>query len=107
MAIIELPVRGDLPSFEFKIELEGVVYTLKFRWNERMARWLFSIANEVGQDIVAGLPVQTDVDIKGRFKGSTLPPGLFLSLDETGAQRNPDRETFGEEVKFLYEEASG
>lgn len=105
--ILELPVRSDIPSFEFKQELEGVVYTLKFKWNERMARWLMSIADEVGEDLLAGIPVQTNVDIKGRFKQSTLPPGLFLSYDNSGAARNPDRDTFGSDVKFYYEEASG
>lgn len=107
MAIIELPVRGDLASFEFKIELETTVYTMKFRWNERMSRWVFTIADENGIDIVSSLPVQTNVNIRGRFKQETLPPGLFTALDETGAARNPDRDTFGGDVKFFYQEANG
>lgn len=105
--IVDLPVRSDLPAYSFKIELEGVVYTLRFRWNERMARWIFDIADEQGQDLVVGLPVHTDVDIKGRFRQSTVPPGLFVAYDETGAQRNPDRSNFGGEVKFFYQESDG
>lgn len=106
MAIIELPVRNDLPSYEFRQEIETVVYTFKFRWNARMGLWIFNIADEVGLDIISGLPVQTDVDIKSRFIYDNIPPGLFLSFDETGEQRNPGRENFGSEVKFLYQESS-
>ena len=41
MAVIELPVRNDLPNYEFKSELDGVVYTLRFRFNERLNDWVF------------------------------------------------------------------
>lgn len=105
MAILELPVRADIPSFQFRQELDGTVYTLRFRWNERMERWIFDIANEQNDNLLVGIPVHTDVNLKGRFKQTTLPPGLFLAFDETGNQRNPDRENFGKEVKFFYEEA--
>jgi len=107
MAIIEMPVRSDIASYEFKQEIEGVVYTFKFRFNERMGRWVFTIADENGIDLLSGIPVQANVNLKGRFKQTTLPPGLFLCYDETGAARNPNRETFGNDVKFFYEEASG
>ena len=107
MATLELPVRGDVPAFDFKQDLDGTSYTLTFRWNSRMNLWIFSLATEEGVSLLEGLPVQTDVDIKGRFKGEDLPTGLFLAFDETGKQRNADRETFGKEVKFLYQEANG
>lgn len=105
MAIIEIPVRSDIPSYELKMELEAVIYSLKFRWNERMALWFFTMADEEGVEVISGLPVQTNVDIKGRFKQAGTPPGRFLSYDETGKARDPDRSNFGNEIKFLYEEA--
>lgn len=106
MAILEIPVRADLPSYEFKQEIEAVIYTFKFRWNDRMSKWFFSIADEENVELLSGIPVQTNVDIKGRFRQTTLPPGRFLAYDETGKGRDPDRSNFGSEIKFLYEESS-
>lgn len=106
MALLEMPVRADLPQYQFRIELEGTIYTLRFKWNTRMELWVFDIANEQDVDLLNGIPVQTNVDLKQRFRQDTLPPGLFLAFDETGAERDPDRDTFGNEVKFFYDEGA-
>jgi len=105
MALVELPVRSDIPQYQFRIDLEGTVYTLRFKWNTRMERWIMDIADEQDNDLLNGIPVHSSVDLKQRFRQTTLPPGLFLAFDETGAVRNPDRDTFGNEVKLFYEEA--
>lgn len=107
MAVIEMPIRADLPAYTFKQELEGTVYTFEFRYNERFACWIMDISDETGdKPIVLGTPVQTDVDILSRFIIAELPPGQFIILDETGSQRNPDRENFGVEVKLFYVESN-
>ena len=106
MAILEMPVRGDVPEYQFRLELQGTVYTFRFKWNTRMERWIMDIADEQDNDILNGIVVQANVDLKQRFRQTTLPPGLFLAFDETGAARNPDRDTFGNEVKLFYEESA-
>lgn len=106
MAIIELPVTGLSPSYKFRITLEGVVYTLRFKWNQRKELWVFDIANEQDENILVGVPVLTNVNIVGGICKLDMPPGLFTAIDETGQARDPDRETFGTEVKFVYEESA-
>ena len=68
MATIEMPVRSDIPSFQFRIELETTVYTLRFKWNTRMERWIMDIADEENNDLLNGIPVQASVDLKQRFR---------------------------------------
>lgn len=107
MAVIEMPIRNDLPAYNFKQELEGSVFTFEFRYNERFACWIMDISDETGDTpIILGTPVQTDVDILSRFILAELPPGQFVVLDETGAQRDPDRDNFGIEVKLFYVEST-
>lgn len=106
MATVELPVRSDIAAYQFQAELDAIVYTFNFRWNERMNTWFFSIGNEEQVEILSGIPVQTNVDLKGRFRQAELPQGVFIAYDETGKARNPDRTNFGSEIKFLYEEVS-
>ena len=107
MAIVEIPTRCDLPAYDFKIDLESTVYTLRFRWNSRMSRWIMDIATEDGTDLLVGIPLHTNVDITSRFKKAGLPPGAFAVYDETGNGNNPDQFNFGTDVKLLYEEANG
>jgi hypothetical protein len=102
MAVFELPVRADLPDFTFKQELDGVVYTFNFRFNVRFGYWIWDLSDEVGNPILLGVPVMTDVDIASRFLMPEMPPGQFVVIDESGEQRNPDRTNFGGEVKMFY-----
>lgn len=104
MALINIPVRFDLPSHTMRIELNIVVYTLRFKWNSRACCWFMDIADAENMDIVNGIAVRSNVDMIGHIKNDSLPPGLFLSYDETGQSRDPDRETFGNEVKLFYQE---
>ena len=107
MATIEMPVRNDLPSYTFKQELEGSVFTFEFRFNVRFDCWIMDISDETGDNaLILGTPVQTEVDILSRFIFAELPPGQFVVLDETGQQRNPDRDNFGIEVKLFYVEST-
>lgn len=106
MAVLELPVRADLPAYTFKQELEGGVFTFEFRYNERFVAWIMDISDEQGVPIILGTPVLTDVDILSRFISEELPLGQFICIDESGAQRNPDRDNFGGEVKLLYLEST-
>lgn len=102
--VIQLPVRGDLPQFEFRIQLDQVIYTLKYRWNDRMSRWVMDIANEQGENIVAGIVLGTNRDLTSRYKTYAIPQGFFIVYDETGNQLNPNRSNFGKEVKMFYDE---
>jgi len=107
MAVFELPVRSDIPAYQFRQELDGSVYTLRFRWSERSCRWIMDIADEQNTDIIVGLPIHTERDVKSRFVGEGVPPGDFISLDLAGNQRSPDRDTFGTDVKLFYQDLEG
>jgi len=105
MAILQLDVRSDIPAYQFRQNLDGTVYTLRFRWQSRMCVWIFDILNEQEEPLLVGMPVLTNSNINRRFLRAGVPPGFFVSADESGQNRNPDRETFGQEVKFFYVEA--
>lgn len=107
MALIDIPVRADLPSHTLRIDLEGVVYTLRFKWNVRLATWMMDIADAENGDLVNGIAVRSNVDLIGHISAAAVPPGVLLAYDETGQVRNPDRDTFGVEVKLFYNEAAG
>ena len=105
MAIIEIPVRNDLPSYEFRVELENVTYFFQFKYNFRKSRWNVDILNQDKEDVLSGIPMLTDVDLRSHFKQENLPPGRFLVFDFEGKQKNPEQFDLSDRVLFLYEES--
>lgn len=105
MAVVEMPVRSDVKAYEFQIELDGVIYTLKFHFNSRAERWVMDIADFGGTELITGLFLLTNIDLNAQFVGEDIPPGRFILIDETGAERNPGFDDLGNDIKLLYEEA--
>lgn len=106
MATQELPVRSDLPQHEFQIDLEGTIFTITIRFNERKARWVMDIGDSNGTSILAGIVLLTDVNITDQYVGDNLPPGRFFVVDETGEGKNPGINDLGNDVKLFYLEAN-
>ena len=106
MATLELPVRSDIRSYTFTIDLEDRTYTLRFRFNERLGLWTMDIADAQDVDIALGIPIQTDVDMFSQIIDTDLPPGNFVAIDETGEGRDAGEDDLGNDVKLFYVEAS-
>lgn len=105
MAILQIPVRNDAAFYRFQITLEAAVYLLEFRFNTRLDRWLMNILSEAEEPILMGIPVLTNLPLTSSFEVPGKPPGTFFCIDETGQNRNPDRESFGVDIKLLYSES--
>jgi len=100
MAIKEIPVRNDLYNYSFVIALDGQDYTLKFYYNQRDGFWYFSIIGFVyGWKLVHVNDIFENIKYKEGF-----PQGVFAVYDTKELLRNPDKDTFGDTVKLLYEE---
>ena len=106
MAIFEIPVRSDLPAYKFQINLEGTVFILRFRFNTRLDRWVMDVQDVNEDRIVTGIPMLTNLPLLDRYQDERLPLGRFTVIDETGNNRNPPREGFGEDFKLLYREST-
>lgn len=106
MAFVEIPVRSDLKAYEFQIELDGVVYTLGFRYNERMDRWLMDIADSVGAEILNGILLLTNVPLTDDYVIDGMPPGRFFCEDRTGQNNDAGIEDLGNDIRLLYLEAA-
>lgn len=106
MAVLELPVRSDFKAYSFQTELDGVVYTLTFRFNDRMSLWVMDIGDSSGNEILNGILLQTDVALTDQYVKEDLPPGRFICIDESGESKDAGVDDLGNDVKLLYEEAT-
>lgn len=107
MALFKLPVRSDIPSYEFRVDLEGTTYTFAFRFNERMERWVMDVKTENNIPILLGLPVLIGTDFFVRFQSDSLPPGQLFIINLKANFTEADRDAFGSDVITLYNESSG
>lgn len=108
MANIQIPLRTDILAYSLKVTLEDVVYTLKFRWNSRLVKWIMDIRDVAGEPLLVGRVLYEGIPMIWRFVGRIegLPPGEFFVIDETGQNRDPDLETLGTDIKLVYAEAA-
>lgn len=95
MSLAIMPARNDLPWYRFKITLEGVIYTLRFNYNTRMARWMMDICDASNNALVLGLPVLLERNIAGQYAFTGLPENVFFSTDDTNQGNQPTRLSFG------------
>jgi hypothetical protein len=105
MSFLEIPVRSDLPAYDFLIDLEGATYQLAFQYNLRRGGWTFGIRDSSGNDILVGIPIIVSTDLTSRFQAQGAPPGRFVAWDTSGNNLNPTDSDFGSRVLFLYQEA--
>lgn len=105
MSVLTIPVKSGVASYEFPIELERIQYTLRFRFNYRMARWIMDVATRDGSNIVCGIPLLTGYDMFSKYKDDRLPPGAFMVYDATGKMESPGFDELGSSVLLLYFES--
>lgn len=106
MSMLILPVRADLSAYEFQVDLEGKTYTFTFRFNQRMGRWIMDVQDEQAQPLAMGIPMFIKQNLVGRFftRVPGLPSGVLACIDFSNADKSPDENTFGGDVKLVYEE---
>jgi hypothetical protein len=102
MTFFQIPARNDLPWYQFKITLSGVIYTLVFRYNTRMQRWILDIADPAGNQIITGLVLLIERLVTSQYVTLALPPGPLFALDDTNQDAQPTLFSFGIDHTLAY-----
>lgn len=107
MAILSLPLRNDVPGFEYEVELEGVAWRLEYTWNPREGLWHLDLRTAAGVDVLLGLPLVVDYPLLLTYRSLlTLPPGEFFMVDLEGLGEEAGRDTLGTRFQLLYYDAA-
>lgn len=97
-----IPCRTDLDHYSMQVTLEGVIYTLVFRWNVREASWYMQIQDAQGNALCGGYKIVVGFPIAARSRVAGKPPGFFWAFDSTGEDRPPAIDELGERVRLVY-----
>lgn len=99
---VRLPILQVSARFRFAVELEGVSYTLTFRWNDRDGAWFLDVGDGNGTPIVTGIKMVINCMLLGRATDSRLPAGDFIALDTSGANLDAEFQDLGRRVQVSY-----
>ena len=99
-----IPTRNDLPDYTQQVTLDGTLYTLHFRFNLRMNRWILEIWDGPYINLLVGnLLLSPSYPLNYRFAQKWPgPPGILILQDETGQNRVPTRTMLGVDGINLY-----
>lgn len=105
MTTLAIPLRTTgYPAISQEIELDGRLYGLALRWNEREEVWYLTLSDQAGAPIVAGVRVVVDWDLLRKCVDARRPPGTLMAVDSTG-EGDPGLSDLGDRVKIVYVEA--
>jgi hypothetical protein len=97
------PPRATRPEFSFRTRLEAELYQLRFAYNSRMQRWFMDVQAPDGTDIVRGIRVATGHNLIRPFQADPrLPRGQLFVVDDSGADRDPDRFGWRGDFRLVY-----
>lgn len=88
MAVRVLPVRPSVPLQQFQVELDGVLFEVLLRWNERAPAWVMTLRDSAGTTLAAGVRVCLGAELLPTPRPAGFPPGqlLVVSMDDTGVE---------------------
>jgi hypothetical protein len=102
VTVFPVPTQQNLPWYITRISLSGTVYTLRFRYNSRMQRWILDIADASNNDLINGLPILINQNVNGQYVITGLPPGFFFAIDTTQQDMQPTLNSFGTINSLFY-----
>lgn len=97
MLFIKVPDMNDSMS---SLSIDGVLYYLRFTYNETSDSWSFGVYDKNRQPIVAMSKIVPNFPLLFYFRGEELPDGIFGCLSN---KASIGRESFNnKEAEFCY-----
>jgi hypothetical protein len=105
-SIVPIVREADGPSFfDLQAVLDGVTYTLEFRWNVRMGAWFMNVLDAEGVNpTMLGVRLVVDYAL-GWQRPDRAPPGVFIAIDTGAAEgegQDPGFDDLGNRVQLWY-----
>ncbi len=95
-----LPVDREAPDSTQTVSIEGVAYTLRFRWNNRSGSWFFYLSPQ-GEDPLFKTRLVVGQDILEPYRGIPgVPLGGIFIVDTEKDYGRPGRNDLGISKRF-------
>ena len=103
MATVIVPTTSDHERFIERVQLEGLNFVLRIRYNSRMGEWILDLFDTDQNALVRSRAAVLDWDLFQQFGHlTTLPPGFMNFFDTTGGGARATRTDLSTRVILLY-----
>lgn len=103
MSVTVIPTSQTLPSFRERVQLDGVTFQFRFRFNARLSAWFFDVEDETGVPLVLARKVVIDWPfLRQNQHTAGIPAGHILAFDTTLRDIRPLLDDFGTRVLLGY-----
>ena len=98
-----IAIEQESPYFRLTTELDGISYSLSFRWNGRAGQWVLDLGDGDGNVIKAGIRCVLGVPLLYQYQGQPgVPAGFLVFVDTTNANRDMEYADLGRRVVLTY-----
>jgi hypothetical protein len=101
MNAIIIPIQNS-SCYTEEVTIDGLLYIFTFWWNVRGKFWSLAIDDSLGNNIVSGLKVITNIDLFFRFNKITLPQGITIPRHETGESLPILEGSLGDSINIIH-----
>jgi hypothetical protein len=95
------------PDTTQRVQLDGIVYTLRVYWSQRCSCWHMDMSDVDGTPILSGLRLVTGFPLLYRYHHLAVPAGELFFFDERDQAARPTLEDMGERFRLYYVDAGG
>lgn len=102
MSVREIVIPSQRAFFLERVELDGLVYLLDFKYNQREDAFYLEIQDETGEHLAGPMKLVSNWSILKPFRYVPgLPPGEIIAVDSTGID-TPGFGSLGTTVPLWY-----
>jgi hypothetical protein len=101
MSVI-IPITVDAAYFDLVVDLEGVSYTLEFRWNTPMEAWFMAVYDDTGATMITAPARLVSNWPFNAYAANRQPPGAFFCVDTAGVGDEPGFTDLGVRHQLYY-----
>lgn len=101
MAIV-IPLPQAVPHFDLTVTLDGVAFTIEFRWNQRALAWFVLLYTAERELIFGSRKLVTDWSLWRQSRDARRPAGNLIAVDTTNANADAGLNDLGTRVQVLY-----
>lgn len=99
----EIPLSSSVASFTKTVNLSGVVFMIRFDFNQRIKTWSFSLIDSTNTVLYRGL-CRPGINIISQIKKENMPKGRLFFLSLEASESLPDRDNLGDRVILIYDD---
>ena len=106
MAFFTIPIPAEIIPFEEQVELDGTLYTFRFRYYSRDGIWRLTIIKS-GTVLLSGVKIVNTLDLLAQYRHlEDLPLGDIIVSDQNLLDSDPDDTNFGDSVLLMYQDTA-